>query len=534
MTRYIVAGFFVALSTPFVAFAGTQTYSTPGTYSFTVPSYGTLTVQVWGAGGGGASTMVNGSSGSNSQVTGGAASLVAYGGKNGLCGGFECGQSPNGGAGGAASGGDTNSAGSSGANLSGITGGAGGASPNGGAGGSGGYIGTPGSAGTSPGGGGGGAGVTYGMIGGGGGGGGGYADKNFPAGTIAVGNTLTVVVAAGGPGGEDRTPYNEGFRKGGSGAPGRVTITWTAGAPPANPSCSVTFDQNPVPSGSGTIIHWTSSSADWFYINSIGYVSGSGSVQVQPSQTTNYNGSVGRDQDGQTAACPATLIVNASQCVPAYTCVGNSVRNSCTGETILCPTGQSCVNGQCVYTCPAGQHTVGQACICNDTNLPPDTNGQCTTPVCPAGYQYDFVTRRCVEIDQCTLPVTCLDRTHILDQCTGETTDCVATRGEGSYCQSGSCRPPPPPIASITAVPSLVRLRGTTNVAWTSSNTRSCRVTGTNGDGGQINPWTGRSGSQRSAPIRAQVVYTLSCIGLDGSSITKTVKVNIIPNWNEQ
>jgi hypothetical protein len=46
--------FFVALLfLPFPALAaGSQSYTTPGTYTFTVPSYGTLTVTVNGAGAG--------------------------------------------------------------------------------------------------------------------------------------------------------------------------------------------------------------------------------------------------------------------------------------------------------------------------------------------------------------------------------------------------------------------------------------------------------------------------------------------------
>ncbi|MEY4747005.1 MAG: Xanthomonas phage, partial [Candidatus Parcubacteria bacterium] len=48
---FLSAGFL--LLTPAFALAGSQTYSTPGTYSFSVPSYGTLTVQLWGGGGGG-------------------------------------------------------------------------------------------------------------------------------------------------------------------------------------------------------------------------------------------------------------------------------------------------------------------------------------------------------------------------------------------------------------------------------------------------------------------------------------------------
>ncbi len=193
-----------------------------------------------------------------------------------------------------------------------------------------------------------------------------------------------------------------------------------------------------------------------------------------------------------------------------------------------CPVNYVVQNGQCVLSCPAGQHAVGELCVCDSTNLQANSNGQCTAQVCSSGFI--LVNGQCVRENVCTLPVTCSDSTHTLNQCTNEQTDCAAINGEGWICDSGSCHAPPPPIASISAIPSLVPPGRTTNVAWTSSNTRSCSVSGTNGDG----PWSGRSGSQASAAIRAQVIYTLTCVGLDGASITRTVTVNIIPNWHEQ
>ena len=45
-----------------------------------------------------------------------------------------------------------------------------------------------------------------------------------------------------------------------------------APAPTPPPTCSVTFDQNPISSGGGTTIRWSSSNAQLFYINSVGYV----------------------------------------------------------------------------------------------------------------------------------------------------------------------------------------------------------------------------------------------------------------------
>lgn len=81
--------------------------------------------------------------------------------------------------------------------------------------------------------------------------------------------------------------------------------------PAAAPTCSVTFDTNPINGGEGTVIRWVSSNVEWMYINSIGYVTGSGSAQVAPSQTTNYDGSAGDTEsvgtDGsQTYSTPGT------------------------------------------------------------------------------------------------------------------------------------------------------------------------------------------------------------------------------------
>src|SRR3989338_10667511 len=82
---------FLALLFPALALAGSQTYTTPGTYTFTVPEYtGTLTVTAIGGGGGGgggamgADTFPGGNGGKAGDVSFG--SVVAKGGLGG-CGG---------------------------------------------------------------------------------------------------------------------------------------------------------------------------------------------------------------------------------------------------------------------------------------------------------------------------------------------------------------------------------------------------------------------------------------------------------------
>ncbi len=293
-----IVPFLLLLASPLFVFAdGSQMYSTPGTFSFSVPIYSTLTVQVWGGGGGGAIATVAAGAGGLSSFAG---SVIANGGGGGNR--FLT-TSALGGAGGTASGGTTNTTGVTGSTAPTAwgSGGNGGAGANGGAGGTGTTI--AGTAGTVPGGGGGGG------TGGGGGGGGGYSSKTYSAGALS--GNVSVVVGSGGTAGT-----GGGSAIGGLGAAGRVTINWTLAAP----TCSVWVDNNPIDAGSGTQLHWSSSNADWFYINSVGYVSGSGSVFITPAQTTNYDGSVGSASGS--ATCQLTLTVNPCPNIPESTADG--------------------------------------------------------------------------------------------------------------------------------------------------------------------------------------------------------------------
>ena len=194
---------------------GSQSFTTSGSFNFTVPAYNTLTVQVWGAGGGGAgcstTTKVAGVSGGASSWDG---AVIANGGIRA--------STSAGGAGGTASGGTTNMTGQNGS-TAGTQAGPGGDGANGGAGGDTipGYgTGRPG---VAPGGGGAGGGYTGGRSGncrGSGAGGGGYSARTYSAGTYSAGEIVPVVVGARGTGG------NGSSYDGGLGAYGRVVVTW--------------------------------------------------------------------------------------------------------------------------------------------------------------------------------------------------------------------------------------------------------------------------------------------------------------------
>ena len=73
------------------------------------------------------------------------------------------------------------------------------------------------------------------------------------------------------------------------------------------PSCSVTFDSNPIAYGTQTTMHYNSINATTFYINTVGYVGSSGSAVIAPLATTDYSGSVSGPTGSGT--CPTTLTV---------------------------------------------------------------------------------------------------------------------------------------------------------------------------------------------------------------------------------
>lgn len=202
---------------------GSQSYNSPGSFTFTVPKYKKLVVQLWGGGGSGAELV--GPSGNSYNTGGGDSSfwgrLFAYGGAKGIVG--YNGSRP-GGAGGSFAGGDGGEAGSNGGQGWGNHGGDGGR-----AGGPGGGATAVGVAGNGPAGnfpGGGGAGGSNSAAAGSGGGGGGYCIKTYTfgaAGSPAVGDVLPLVVGAGG------TPYyyHSAYPDGGPGASGRVLVSWS-------------------------------------------------------------------------------------------------------------------------------------------------------------------------------------------------------------------------------------------------------------------------------------------------------------------
>jgi hypothetical protein len=219
---------------------GSQTFSTPGTYSFTIPAHNTMTVRLWGAGAGGNGSTddnddtVGVSGGASSWDGGRAAGKPEAGG--GAAGAAVARSFPGngGGAGGVGYNCSSTTAGQPGGNDSWRQGGSnyvysgkGGDGGNGGVGGASVYgnTGRPGKPGSAPGGGGGGSANFTARKGSSasrgwpGGGGGAYCTRTYSSGVYEAGSTVTVIVGAGGAGGNS-------IFDGGAGAGGRVEISW--------------------------------------------------------------------------------------------------------------------------------------------------------------------------------------------------------------------------------------------------------------------------------------------------------------------
>ncbi len=162
---------------------GSQSYTTPGAYTFVVPAFNTLSVSVSGAGGGGGGspkcpgrTMLPGDSGASGGSSSFGGSVFGYGGSGGGGGSWN----GSNGAAGSAAGGDTNTTGG------GSSGGAGG---------------------------------VWGRYRGGNGGAGGASAKTYSSSSLTIGSQVAIAVGAGGGGGA-------GCSSGASGSSGSVTISW--------------------------------------------------------------------------------------------------------------------------------------------------------------------------------------------------------------------------------------------------------------------------------------------------------------------
>jgi hypothetical protein len=470
------------LACPLVAFAGAQSYTSPGTYTFSVPAYSSLTVQVWGAGGGGSggadygASYGGGGGGYSAQtfgpgITGNVTVAVGSGGGGGPTWGYFVNGTLYNDYGGPGSSGGWSSFGSY------LSAGGGAGAPQSGSG----YAGSGGYGSTAYGGWGGGGwggGGGNGAYGGSGGAGGTYNGPVPGWGWWVSGQSGSSPGGGGGGGAppeqNNGSSYGSGG-SGGSGAPGEVYISWTA--PP--PTCSVSISPHPSAysySGTPVTVSWSSSYADQVYINNIGWVGTSGSTNVASQTNTDYSCVGYSSAYGYGAWNSASLTVNAPS--PPSASISASPSSIQVGQS-----------SNITATYNAGS---GDALTCTDiSNYASGANGL-VGPCTPFNKTYQFT------------PASAGTYTFYAAALTHYYTS-WATYAHTSVTVSN-----PPPSCTLSASPTTITQGGSSTLSWSCSNATSC--TGTNFSTGGA-----ASGSVQVSPTQS-TSYGGSCTGPGGTS----------------
>lgn len=315
--------------------------------------------------------------------------------------------------------------------------------------------------------------------------------------------------------------------------------------PEATNGCTITASPQSIQAGGSSTLTWSfdldSGGANLpgfeATLTGFGSVPQSGTRSTGPLQETTTYTLSGQYRFGPFLSptlfsCQRTVIVDAGQCVPNYTCVNNGVRNSCTGAVTPCGAGLVCqnaqcvcpvggappVNGQCDSQCPVGQHPLDwtsatSACVCNTNNQPP-VNGQCP-------------------IAQCTEQFYCSGDDLWIRNRNNQCSDGVLEQTCSYGCSNGACTIPTS-TGNIVAEPRLVRSGETTTVSWETEfmEEDSCTVSENNPE---INDsGSGPSGTFVTSAIRMQTRYTLNCTRANGQAFSDFDIVNVIPIFEEQ
>ena len=285
--------------------------------------------------------------------------------------------------------------------------------------------------------------------------------------------------------------------------------------------------------------------------NSCG-MTGSGFV----TQVLSGERQVGNSQSACSAQKPSDSLCQNPVCTPYYICsTDGNVHNSCTNALVqTCPNG--CANGIC--NTPPSTCTTGYICStdgnvydsCTNTLAQTCPNG-CANGVCKVfcatGYScsadgnvYDSCTNTisqmcsdgctngvCNTSSTCATGYICGPDGNVHSSCSdGATVKTCSFGCTGSVCDATASAGM---INNFVVTPSLVHRGATATVKLSTGHVKSCTLTGSNGD-----KWTALSGDFTTSPITAQTVYTLTCVGGDGATVTETATVNITPLHTEQ
>jgi hypothetical protein len=292
-----------------------------------------------------------------------------------------------------------------------------------------------------------------------------------------------------------------------TGAGGTATCTKTVTVtPPATGSIAVV--PGTVNEGSTATLSWSTQNADeGVYITNVGWVSASGSIQVGSAGTYTLT-AYGFGGDSSYSA-PLTILAS---CTQDGVTLAHGQSGTFYSQTSV-PEGTTC-------------SSVSQTRTCTDGSLSGSASYQYGTCACAVSSSYS-----CSDQD--------IVRTTTDASCSETVTNPYATCVSPAFCSAGSSICLMPPITFIQSGnntghlqirPKLVRKGAPTKVFWNVGNVTECTVTSS------TDSWTGETSGpsgRTSSPIYQQTTFTLSCTGLDGSTIRETATAGVVPVFQE-
>ncbi len=260
----------------------------------------------------------------------------------------------------------------------------------------------------------------------------------------------------------------------------------------ASNNCSISAGSSTLSPGQSTTLQWAVTQPS--YLAGLFPSSFSGNISPGVGTVSGWSGS-------NLASPPVTTtyVLNGtlSVSIPWFGSIRTGSTQCQTTVTVQspCPVGYVLQDGACVFDmCPRGYEQQGEQCVY-------------TAPACST-LNYCVGTTLWHRDAECS--------TNPIQACS-------------LGCTAGACIGNAAPGVILWQVrPPLVASGNTANVSWQATSVRSCEVSGNNGDS-----WSGTTGAQVTSPITAQTIYTLSCIGLDDSIVTRTGTVNILPVFCE-
>jgi hypothetical protein len=354
-------------------------------------------------------------------------------------------------------------------------------------------------------------------------------------------------------------------------------------------ACSISFDKNPVSENEATTIRWTSSGADWLYIDNIGQIPnsalGEGSATVGPfPDDTVFTANAGTN-DGDQVACTGdtTLRINAdgrphvSIWADKTTIdIGESVGVHATfeagpgdllnGDNIDRPLGSglgqsTAPDARKDITFVSGTIGVFTFYARAVTAFFPDWTTYATTQVtvrnlCDNGLDQDLYSGCACPTGQSRsangYSCSC---SNGLDTALYGAFACTCPEGQvqhGSMCVSNLCADSEEscadaaqmgydlPAASVNvhlhASPALVQNGSGTNLFWDVAGVSSCTVVSNDSAIATLSGISSGGGGllgQSAGPITKRTVFTLSCLP-DGLIDPESVTVNLVPKFQEE